>query len=187
MSVVFYFAGIHIDAVTRDDVGVSFFFELLNHCNLLGDMICRSADDLIFIDIEHVKVSFEAGDIFVGELSDGHRFSLRSLFHLVFALIFIRGEMADIGHIHDGFERISHNLLKRIPENIPTNVGAHISDMWISIHGWSTRIESDKIFFWSFVGRVLHQWNEFFLAATECVVEVKFHERTIEINRVIGL
>jgi hypothetical protein len=110
-------------------------------------MICRSADDLILVDIEHVKISFEARDIFVGKLSDGHRFSLRSFLHLVFALVSVRREVADISHIHDGFERISHDLLKRISEDIPTNISSHIADMRISIHRRTAGIESDEIFF----------------------------------------
>lgn len=90
-------------------------------------------------------------------------------------MISIGGKVTDISDIHHMLERISHDISDGISQSISKKICPHIADVRISIDCWSARIYPDEVFFRSFVGRIFHQGNKFFLAASERIVDVKFH------------
>jgi hypothetical protein len=136
-SIIFYLTCVHIDSIIWNDVSVSFFFQGLNQCNLLLDMISGSWEDIKWIDIQHFQEFFECFFIFLGYFPGRDAFTFRSLFQFIFSLIGIRGKMTYIGDVHDVFQRIAHDIFQCIPQEISEKIRSHITYMRIPIDGRS--------------------------------------------------
>ena len=106
-------------------------------CDLLapGDHrldIFGRARMLFGLDVQPREVAFEILLIELCDVPGGLALLRRHALHLVFALIRIRGEVADIGDVDDVGEPIALPL-QHAPQRVGEDIGAHIADMLVII------------------------------------------------------
>jgi hypothetical protein len=104
-------------------------------------MIGRAADNVRALDVELFRLFEEGNGVSLGDIPGRDAFACGPHFHLVIALILIRGEVADIGDIHHMFH-VQPGQAQGAHQHVGGDIGAHIADMGVVIDGRSTRIDA---------------------------------------------
>ena len=98
---------------------------------------------------ENIHFSFRFSEVFFIESRDFFRslfFGARFFFDFVFAGIALRDvicrQVSDIGNVFDVTHFISQ-AFQNAPQKIGSEVGAEVSDMHISVDGWTAGIDTD--------------------------------------------
>ena len=156
-NVVFFeLGGIKVD-VAALDIGIASIEQLRDDLDILVDAAGRGLDNIRPLDVELAAVVKEGIGIELGDLHDGLVLAAGALEHLVLSLIGIRGQMADVGDVHDALDRIP-GVTQILFQHILHDIAAEVADMGkmidrgaAGVHFDQLRVVGDEFFF--FMGR----------------------------------
>lgn len=157
------FAGIEIDAV-RGFVGITEAGEAVDEGLVGRDVIGGASGNVGSDEVKGAKITEKFFDIVIGNLPNGLVGRAGTLFEFVFAIVSVRGKVADIGEIEDavGGELVG---LEDAQKEIPIDVGSEIADVGGAINSGATGVDFD-------FGGVLGAKS--FDSASEGIVEAKW-------------
>ena len=132
---ILYQRCIHIDTILQN-ICQSFESQIMDHSDLLFDMICRSRHIFKFIKSELFAIIMKYIFIFFRDFSSGDSLAVSSFFHLVLSYITIIAEMSYICDIDDMSDIVSADVPEYIFDQIIQKIFSHISDvrMWVYRH-----------------------------------------------------
>ena len=87
--------------VAAGKIGVAGVHELGDYLDVLVDAVRRRLDDVRRLDVELGAVGEERAGIEFRDLHDGLVLALCALEHLVLAFVGVRGQVADVGNVHN--------------------------------------------------------------------------------------
>ena len=163
LGVVGKLRGVEINPVTGL-VGVSFFFQSSDQCNLIVDRIGGFDPDIRRKYIEPGDVFLKCPGVEFSDFPGAAAFALGAFFHFVFAHVPVAGQVAHIGNIHDMLNPVS--VVQQDPlQNIFKNIGAQVADVGIVINGRPAGVKPDLPF---------AQRDEFFFSvdSANCISKV---------------
>ena len=81
-------------------------------------------------------------DVIIGDFPNGLILFAGAFFELVFAIVAIRNEVADVGHVHDAVNFVAIGNQSTY-EQIPINIRGKITDVWRTVDSWSAGVNLD--------------------------------------------
>ena len=157
--------------VAAGKIGVAGVHELGDYLDVLVDAVRRRLDDVRRLDVEFGAVGEERVGIEFRDLHDGLVLALCALEHLVLAFVGVRGQVADVGNVHNALDVIAE-VAQVLLENVLHDVGAEIADMREMIHGRATGIHLH------YIGMIRHE----LLALSGCRI-IKLHMSSQNMSR----
>lgn len=150
---------VEVYAVARF-VAVALIHERFHEFQHIRYVVGGFGDDFGAADVELVDVREEEGSVVLRDLPGRHARLFRRLFHLVLALVRVRGEMTDVRDVHDAEQLVpveAYDAAQRVHEYIRAHV-AHVR----------TRIDRRPAGVHAYFAR--HHGLEFFLSSGKSVV-----------------
>jgi len=143
--------------IAAGDIGIAGVEQLRDDLDIIVDQARCGLDDVGALDVELLAVGEERVGVELGDLHDGLVLAAGALEHLVLALIGIRGQMADVGDVHDALDRIP-GVTQILFQHILHDIAAEVADMGkmidrgaAGVHFDQLRVVGDEFFF--FMGR----------------------------------
>ena len=128
--------------VSARDVGEALRLDPGDQVDHVLDMLGGPADHRGRRAAEQLEVAEEGLRVELGDLPDGLALFPRALEHLVFALVGVPGEVADVGDVHDVADG-EPEVLECPPEDVLEQVGAEVADVRVVVHGGPAAVHPD--------------------------------------------
>ena len=130
--------------VAAGKIGIPGVHQLADDADVFVDAVGGGLHHIRGLDVQLCAVGKERVGVELRDLHDRLVFALRALEHLVFALVGVRGQMADVGDVHDALDGIAQPA-QILFKNILHDVRAQVPDMRIVIHGRPAGVHFDDV------------------------------------------